>query len=63
MALAFYIVVFLSSLVLFSLKWTAPTGGVELFIKIIGKLVPLFLMLISLIQVLAMYGFLEKPLF
>jgi hypothetical protein len=63
MGLIFYIGVILGNLLLFFLKWTAPTAFLELLLKVFGKLIPLFLIVVSIIQILATYGYLEKPLF
>ena len=63
MGLIFYIGVILVSLLSFFLKWTAGNAFIELFMKVFGKLVPLFLIVVSIIQILGMYGYLEKPLF
>ncbi len=63
MGLVFYIGVILVSLLAFLMKWTAENVFIELFLKTAGKLVPLFLIVVSIIQILGMYGYLEKPLF
>ena len=63
MGLIFYIGVILVSLLAMALKWTAGNGFIELSLKVFGRLVPLFLIVVSIIQILGMYGYLEKPLF
>lgn len=43
----YHIIVFFSGLLLFILKWTAKNDFIEIILKVIGKLFPMYMMLYS----------------
>jgi len=63
MELVFYICVILVSVLSFFLKWTSANTFITLLLTVFGKLIPLFLIGISFVQLLALGGYLEKAIF
>ena len=57
-SLVFHVCVVLVSLLIFFMKFTSTNGYVELFIKILGKLIPLFTMSYSCLMIFKALGLL-----